>query len=80
MQKTCPPQWLFGSGKRPPLSTPNSTPGPGNYHNKSTVGEGPRFSLRIRPNTSKDVMKNPGPGAYDATKTGQTRPKSPTWR
>jgi hypothetical protein len=71
----------FGSGSRPPLSTPTLGPGPGAYPIKTTMGKvmeshinSPcQFSLRGRtkfgdPNEksmNKSSMAEPGPGAYD---------------
>ncbi len=45
-----------------------NAPGPGNYLLKSTIGEGPKFGMRIKLNdsiTEKRVKDLPSPGAYD---------------
>lgn len=74
------PEIGFGTGSRPPLSFPTSTPGPGAYGIKTTMGKviesnikSPcQFSLRSRtkfgdPNEkalSKSNASEPGPGQY----------------
>lgn len=77
------PKIGFGSGSRPPLSTPTLGPGPGAYQIKTTMGKimeshiaSPcQFSLRGRtkfgdPNEksmNKTTSNEPGPGQYDLT-------------
>lgn len=74
------PEIGFGTGSRPPLSNPTSTPGPGSYVIKTTMGKvieshikSPcQFSIRTRtkfgdPNEkalSKSNASEPGPGQY----------------
>jgi hypothetical protein len=40
-------------------------PGPGIYEQKSTIGQGPRFTIKEKRN-DKDGNDNPGPGNYEA--------------
>lgn len=71
----------FGTGSRPPLMVPTSTPGPGAYPFKSTLGKSvvagiespPQFTLRSRQKfgdpyaraNSKQSASEPGPGQYN---------------
>ncbi|CDW91133.1 UNKNOWN [Stylonychia lemnae] len=57
--------WGFGTQQRPlVLNKSNSIPGPDLYEIPSKAIEGPKFVIGIRPNTSKNAIKekNPGPG------------------
>lgn len=47
MEKTTPPQWLFGTGKRPPLQSLTGNPGPGTYESIDKVFDGPKVNLQI---------------------------------
>ena len=74
------PEVGFGTGSRPPLMVPTSTPGPGAYQIKTTMNktidstiESPKqFSIRSRQNfgdpnlkaLSKTTANEPGPGQY----------------
>lgn len=75
------PEIGFGTGSRPPLMVPTSTPGPGAYQIKttlsktidSTIKSPEQYSIRSRhkfgdPNEralSKTNSNEPGPGQYD---------------
>mmetsp|Transcript_140782 Transcript_140782/g.392416 ORF Transcript_140782/g.392416 Transcript_140782/m.392416 type:complete len:243 (-) Transcript_140782:273-1001(-) len=59
------PRWGFGTSHRlePVGKSQATTPGPGTYAVASSVGGGPRFSMKARPlGSRKDA--SPGPGAH----------------
>lgn len=74
------PEIGFGTGSRPPLTMPTSTPGPGAYQIKttmnktidSTIKSPQQYSIRSRQNfgdpnlkaLSKTTANEPGPGQY----------------
>jgi len=54
---------------RPKTLESNDRPGPGYYNIRSTIGQGSKFSLKSRSNSSSNLNTNPGPGQYDIKST-----------
>ena len=44
-----------------------SVPGPGTYNIKEAIGEGAKWTLRVKPQKRSDSV-DPGPGSYDSPK------------
>lgn len=53
-------------------------PGPGTYDTSGKAGHGPKYSMRVKPETHYNSM-GPGPGAYDENKEPISH-KNPSWR
>lgn len=62
------PKFSFGKemrGQNSEMQTRAKTPGPGQYDQKQTFGNGPKISMSfVRPLTSNNKTETPGPGMY----------------
>lgn len=86
VEKNTQPRPVFGkagikTGRADMSSADKTVPGPGNYPQKTTVGEGPNFSMSARMHDikAKRDAKCPGPNHYKPTKSF-TSNHNPTWR
>ena len=61
------PSFRLGSGKRSEIVSKESatSPAPGHYYQKSTIGVGPKYTINSR-NEPKLRDNTPGPGVYDS--------------
>mmetsp|Transcript_10589 Transcript_10589/g.23363 ORF Transcript_10589/g.23363 Transcript_10589/m.23363 type:complete len:236 (-) Transcript_10589:218-925(-) len=57
------PRWGFGKALRPDPNGSGASPGPGSYSLHSSLGAGPRFSIKARHNPLR-TQPTPGPGAH----------------
>lgn len=55
-------------------------PGPSAYTLRNSIGDGAKFSIRARPSGRTSTQDDPGPGAYDSSRSmGVTKRKGANW-
>lgn len=57
------PEWGFGTSERDKKGAA-SIPGPGTYTESSSVGDGPKYSIRRKTDCRQGSKDQPGPGQY----------------